>query len=202
MSRRPFSQQAQHAQTRLQLFDAMLRQIAARGLDTTGIADVTRAAGLPLEAFYANFPNKSVMFIELLQHLQSVERAAFEELAALHTDSSSWHEQFLTLFHTLQRNRLSTLCQTEARLLAARDPDFRAWFSAFNRQIILLIADRIREICTQTRRQTTFPPEQIARGLMSLVEGMQLGQCSDDDTTVTQHFVARFIETMTCEVSA
>ncbi|MBV8046848.1 MAG: TetR/AcrR family transcriptional regulator [Paludibacterium sp.] len=182
------------------LLGAALNLIAARGLSTLSIDDITREAGLNADAFYMHFSSKTVMFVDLLVHLGNEAFAELEPICAASEDTTPWREQILTLFHTLRRHRLCMLCWTEAKLLAARDEGFRHWFTTFSQHAATRVTEALSNICALTGRKTLAPPEVVALGLMRLTEGIQLSQLAGEggNTVLAEQLVLRFMDGMTC----
>ncbi|WP_028536921.1 TetR/AcrR family transcriptional regulator [Paludibacterium yongneupense] len=173
------SRAGQRELTRQNLFDAMLKQIVARGYSALTIDDIVCEAGYSRGAFYSNFASKRAMFIELLQRLDAEEEAALDALGIGQAGAMSSPEQVRTVFDARYRRRDVVLCRIEAWLLAGRDDAFRLQYGPRMHDTIAMLVDCFRTFCAQTGSQRGLAPEVLALALLGMGEGGYPGQQPD-----------------------
>jgi len=174
MIRKRLTREDSRDQTTRRLLDAAQKLIAKKGLAATSVEDIAAAAGYSRGAFYSNFGGKSDLFIELLRRDHAI---AISELLALASDALPLHEiqsQVKTLYSRLYRDNENFMTWAEARMLAARDVKFRAKLDALMSEKRDRIATFIAYFYRRAGVAAPFPPEFVAMGFMSLVEGVKL----------------------------
>jgi AcrR family transcriptional regulator len=161
-------------QTMQRLLDAAQKVIAKKGLEGASVEDIAAAAGYSRGAFYSNFGSKSDLFIELLR--RDHQRADAEFFALLDDTLPLDHIQARTrdIYSKLYRDNECFISWTEARLLSARDPKFRAKLNALMIEKRDKIAQFIEYFYQRAGVKPTVPPTAMALGFMSLVEGVKL----------------------------
>jgi AcrR family transcriptional regulator len=174
MIRKRLTREDSRDQTTRRLLDAAQKLIAKKGLAATSVENIAAAAGYSRGAFYSNFGGKSDLFIELLRRDHAI---AISELLALASDALPLHEiqsQVKTLYSRLYRDNENFMTWAEARMLAARDVKFRAKLDALMSEKRDRIAAFIAYFYRRAGVAAPFPPEFVAMGFMSLVEGVKL----------------------------
>jgi AcrR family transcriptional regulator len=161
-------------QTLQRLFDAAQRVIAKKGLEGASVEDIAAAAGYSRGAFYSNFASKGDLFIELLR--RDHQRADAEFFALLDDTLPLDQIQARTrdIYSKLYRDDDCFISWTEARLLSARDPKFRAKLNALMMEKRDKIAQFIEYFYRRAGVKPSVPPTAMAMGFMSLVEGVKL----------------------------
>ena len=160
--------------TAQRLLDAGQKLVSKSGLDATSVEDIAAAAGYSRGAFYSNFASKHDLFIELLR--RDHQRGAAEFLA-LQNDTVPLEQIRLgarECYSRLYRNNESFMNWSEARMLAARDPKFRVKLAGLIQEKRDQIAGFIDYFCRRGGSPPPAPPEAMAMGFMSLVEGVKL----------------------------
>ncbi len=64
------ARERQRQETRARLFQAAISEFSARGFDRASVADIARAANVSRPAFYAHFPTKEHVLLELQWKLE------------------------------------------------------------------------------------------------------------------------------------
>lgn len=178
MRRTRLTREESRDQTHQRLLDAAQTVIARKGLTATSVEDIASLAGYTRGAFYSNFGTKGELFIELLR--RDHQRADEEMAAILAGDLSA--EQTVArvrqMYGQLHQDNECFMNWTEARMLAVRDARFRVRLNA----LMAEKRERVTAFITgfYQRRGITppAPPQQMAMGLMSLVEGVRLFRLS------------------------
>ena len=185
--------------TQQRLLDAAQKVFAKKGLDGASVEDIAAAAGYTRGAFYSNFATKNDLFIAMLR--RDHERAS-AEFFALRDDNLSIdyiQERTRDIYSKLYRDNECFMSWTEARLLSARDPKFRAKLNALMLEKRAKIAEFIDYFNERVGIKPAVPPEIMAMGFMSLVEGVKLfaisspGEMTPD---VAETTLAMFIDSV------
>jgi AcrR family transcriptional regulator len=161
------------------LLDAAQTVIARKGLAAASVEDIAAQAGYTRGAFYSNFGGKGELFIELLRrdHLR-----AEEEMAAILGADLAVEEieaRVRQMYGQLHQDAECFMNWTEARMLAARDTKFRAKLNALVTEKRGQIAGFIEYFHQRAGAPPQVPPEAMAMGFMSLVEGVKLSMLSN-----------------------
>jgi AcrR family transcriptional regulator len=174
MSRRRLTREETREQTTQRLLDAAEKVIARDGLDATSVEDIAAAAGYTRGAFYSNFSSKEDLFIELLRRDHQRRAANFDALRDDTLPLDELESRVVEMYSALYRDNECFMNWTEARLLAVRDARFRA-------RLNLLIAEKREHISAlvtyfygRVGVSPPVPPDTMAFGFMSLVEGIKL----------------------------
>jgi AcrR family transcriptional regulator len=198
LARTRLTQAESRERTRQYLLDATLRLMMEKGFIAASVEDITREAGFSRGAFYSNFSSKKELFMELLKRMQEEDLLALDALMHSHIESThlGLQQLILSVFRTIQRNGAGAIARAEARLLASRDPEFRTWFTAFNKHATTHLVNLIRSFCVQAGHDTARSPQLITECLIFLVEGVQLARLSGEngEEIPDEHIVASSIE--------
>jgi AcrR family transcriptional regulator len=124
---------AQAAETRRQIVEAAHRLFAERGLGSTSIADVARAAGVAAPTIYASFASKAGLLLAILDELTAAAGMA-EMQDALRTHSDDPRAQLAAYVH-FDRTLFETGRDIIGVGLGARsDPEIESWFAEGERR--------------------------------------------------------------------
>lgn len=181
MMRKRLTREESREQTTKHLLDAAQTLIAQKGLSATSVEDIAAAAGYSRGAFYSNFDTKYDLFIEILRrdHLDTHDR-----FMALCDDEMSF-EQILgrlrDLYGQQYRNDESFLNWAEARMLAARDPEFRARLHEVDAEKRADINGLVEYIFRRAGGVPPLPASLMAMGFVSLIEGVKLTMLAAPD---------------------
>ena len=178
MNRKRMTREDSRELTTQRLLDAAEKVIAKKGLEGASVEDITEAAGYSRGAFYSNFGSKSDLFIELLR--RDHERTSAEFFALVDDKLPIEHIQARTreIYSGLFRDHECFISWTEARLLSARDPKFRAKVNALMLEKRDQIARFIEYLYRRLGTKPPVPPTLMAMGFMSLIEGVKLSGVS------------------------
>jgi len=179
--RKRLTREESREQTTKHLLDAGQKLFAQKGLSATSVEDITAAAGYSRGAFYSNFDTKYDLFIEILRrdHLDTHDR-----FIALCDDGVTF-EQLVTrlrdLYAQQYRNDESFLNWAEARMLAARDPEFRARLHEVDAEKRRDINEVVDYIFRRAGGSPPLPASVMAMGFVSLIEGVKLTMMAAPD---------------------
>ena len=184
--RQRLTREESREQTTKHLLDAGQKLIAQKGLNATSVEDITAAAGYSRGAFYSNFETKYDLFIEVLRrdHLDTHDR-----FMALCDDDMTFPQlldRLRELYGQQYRNDESFLNWAEARMLAARDPEFRTRLREVDAEKRRDINSVVEYIFRRAGGSPPLPPAVMAMGFVSLIEGVKLTMlAAPDDITPT-----------------
>jgi len=183
MTRQRLTREESRDQTRQRLLDAAQPLIAEKGLVATSVEDIADAAGYTRGAFYSNFGSKNDLFIELLRR---DHQKANDEFVAVFTDETPVEQiraRTREIYGRLYRDNECFMNWTEARMLAARDADFATKLSALMSEKRAQIAQFIGYFYERLGVTPPTSTDDMAMGLMSLVEGVKLFMLSSPAET-------------------
>lgn len=174
MIRKRLSREDRREETTLRLLEAGQKVIAKKGLAATSVEDIAAAAGYTRGAFYSNFKSKSDLFIELLRRDHERANAEFFALLDDELPLDRIQEGMREAYGRLYKDNECFMNWTEARLLSARDPRFRAKLNAFMAEKRDQIVKFIEYFYKRAGASPGVPSASLAMGFMSLVEGVRL----------------------------
>jgi AcrR family transcriptional regulator len=199
MNRKRMTREDSRELTQQRLLDAAQKVFAKKGLDGASVEDIAAAAGYTRGAFYSNFASKNDLFIEMLRRDHS---RADAEFFALRDDSLPLdyiQERTRDIYSKLYRDNDCFMSWTEARLLSARDPKFRAKLNALMLEKRAKIAAFIDYFNKRVGIEPAVSPEIMSLGFMSLIEGVKLFAISSPGemtAEVAETTLAMFIESV------
>ncbi|GAB7125877.1 TetR/AcrR family transcriptional regulator [Silvimonas sp. JCM 19000] len=200
MTRKRLSREESRDQTRQRLLDAALALIAQKGLAATSVEDIAEAAGYSRGAVYSNFGGKGDLFIELLRRDHHEMMAAFDAVLDDALPIEEVRQRMRALYVSLYADTACFMNWTEARMLAARDADFRDKFAALIGEKTQQVAGYIRYFYKRLGVEPATTPEVLAMGFMSLMEGVKLFMLSSPLEMRAEHAeaaLAAFMDSIT-----
>ncbi|CAE6817908.1 hypothetical protein R75461_05961 [Paraburkholderia nemoris] len=171
--------------TRQRLLDAAQTVFLKKGFNATSVENVTEAAGYTRGAFYSNFCSKTELLFELLRREHEAMQTDLQGILHIASACGNGAERALRHFSRLRRDNRFALLWIEARLLAARDPQFQARHNAFQREKLEQLTDHIREFSVRAGTPLPLPAEALAIGLMGLRDGLHLFNMIDPESVPT-----------------
>ena len=199
MNRKRMTREDSRELTQQRLLDAAQKVFAKKGLDGASVEDIAAAAGYTRGAFYSNFATKNDLFIEMLRRDHDRANAEFFALRDDNLSLDYIQERTRDIYSRLYRDNDCFMSWTEARLLSARDPKFRAKLNALMLEKRAKIAEFIDYFNKRVGIQPAVPPAIMAMGFMSLVEGVKLFAISSPGEMtpeVAETTLAMFIESV------
>ncbi|MFD4839510.1 TetR/AcrR family transcriptional regulator [Achromobacter sp. NPDC058515] len=179
MSKVRLTREQSRDQTRQRLLDAAQSIFLSKGFVAASVEDIAEQAGYTRGAFYSNFGSKSELFLQLLKRdhesVMADMRAIFEDGES----RSQMEARVLEYYSTHYRENDCFLLWMEAKLQAARDPDFRVGFTACLRELREATTEYIRQFSAHVGTPLPLPAEQLAMGLLALSDGMQFSYAFD-----------------------
>jgi AcrR family transcriptional regulator len=162
--------------TRERLLDAAYGQFAAHGIHGTSIEAVCEAAGFTRGAFYSNFESKEELFLALTDRecrlrIDSIEDAVEVLPVDLVRDGALSSEAVTSILTAVMVDpgdeRRWHLMSTEFELLALRDPEVAARYSAQQERLFAELAALLDRVVRQAGMRFAVDSDTAARLLVS-----------------------------------
>lgn len=173
MSKVRLTREQSRDQTRQRLLDAAQSIFLTKGFVAASVEDIAELAGYSRGAFYSNFASKSELFLQLLkrdhENVMGDMRAIFEAGET----RQQMEDSVLHYYSTHFRDNECFLLWMEAKLQAARDPEFRVGFIACMGELREATTEYIRQFSERVGTPLPLPARELAIGLLALSDGMQ-----------------------------
>lgn len=181
MSKVRLTREQSRDQTRQRLLDAAQSIFLAKGFVAASVEDIAELAGYTRGAFYSNFSSKSELFLQLLkrdhENVMGDMRAIFEGGES----REQMEESVLRYYSSHFRDNECFLLWMEAKLQAARDPEFRVGFIACMGELRDATTEYIRQFSLLVGTPLPLPARELAIGLLALSDGMQFSFAFDPE---------------------
>lgn len=179
MSKVRLTREQSRDQTRQRLLDAAQSIFLTKGFVAASVEDIAELAGYTRGAFYSNFASKSELFLQLLkrdhENVMGDMRAIFEAGET----RQQMEDSVLHYYSTHFRDNECFLLWMEAKLQAARDPEFRIGFIACMGELRDATTEYIRQFSERVGTPLPLPARELAIGLLALSDGMQFSFAFD-----------------------
>lgn len=179
MSKVRLTREQSRDQTRQRLLDAAQSIFLTKGFVAASVEDIAELAGYSRGAFYSNFASKSELFLQLLkrdhENVMGDMRAIFEAGET----RQQMEDSVLHYYSTHFRDNECFLLWMEAKLQAARDPEFRVGFIACMGELREATTEYIRQFSERVGTPLPLPARELAIGLLALSDGMQFSFAFD-----------------------
>ena len=179
MSKVRLTREQSRDQTRQRLLAAAQSIFLTKGFVAASVEDIAELAGYSRGAFYSNFASKSELFLQLLkrdhENVMGDMRAIFEAGET----RQQMEDSVLHYYSTHFRDNECFLLWMEAKLQAARDPEFRVGFIACMGELREATTEYIRQFSERVGTPLPLPARELAIGLLALSDGMQFSFAFD-----------------------
>ncbi|OUL92862.1 TetR family transcriptional regulator [Paraburkholderia hospita] len=167
-----------------------------KGLAATSVEDIAEAAGYTRGAFYSNFDGKPELLLELLRRDHDSAQAKLRASVGTGGTCEQMKAHAIEYFRRQFSEHDGFPLWVEARLLGCRDAEFQERFNVFRHEKLDQVSAYIRTFSECEGRQPPLQVDALARGLVSLCDGMQLLRMCDPQMVndeVTQTVLAGFL---------
>lgn len=182
MSKQRLTRDESRALTRERLVTAAAQVIADKGYASASVEDIAEAAGYSRGAFYSNFGGKDGLFLELLHSVADAKRSAVHAIFAEGSSPDELLRKLGDFYAKVCLHKQDFMLWSEAKMLAARDPEFRAGLVELERENRMEITGFVRRYYEGAGIAPPAPPAHIALGLTALSDGMAFTQMLDPET--------------------
>lgn len=164
MSKVRLTREQSRDQTRQRLLDAAQSIFLTKGFVAASVEDIAELAGYTRGAFYSNFASKSELFLQLLkrdhENVMGDMRAIFEAGET----RQQMEDSVLHYYSNHFRDNECFLLWMEAKLQAARDPEFRVGFIACMGELRDATTEYIRQFSERVGTPLPLPARELAIG--------------------------------------
>jgi DNA-binding transcriptional regulator YbjK len=162
------------------ILDATLRVVAAGGIDAVTHRRVAAEAGVALGSTTYYFRSREEMLIEAFRHYIANTNAMITSLAEKFQGGL---ESFLDLEVAFIQRQFQdpelVLAEYELNLFAARNPELAAEYSAWQRTLVSLVAERLEEFGAER-------PIDAGRTFVAAVRGFELDRLAHADQSLEE----------------
>jgi AcrR family transcriptional regulator len=163
--------------TRARILAAAGQVFARRGYHGASVDEIAGEAGYTKGAVYYNFTSKETLFLALLDQHMEARLGLLERLRQGDRPSLARLEEGATATVTsLKRDREWSLLYFEFAAYAARNPRFRRKLVTRLETLHRAMVETVAELLRDAGRRPSVPPETIALGLESIVDGVALNR--------------------------
>lgn len=187
-SDRPRGPYAKSALRRAQIATAVMDIVRADGLQAVSPAAVARRAGLTPATVTYHFPTRDALLVGALQHRE-------EQLtAAVGTDREVDLAALLSSQAVADARDRNYVALFGAMSAAAADPGHPAheWLRGHHRRVREGLADALRRLQAGGRAHPDVEPEQFARQMVAVWDGLQAQWLADPDFDLAAEVTAAF----------
>lgn len=183
MNKARMSREQTREQTRRQLLEAAARVIPEKGYQGASVEDITAAAGYSRGAFYSNFESKDALFLTLLRQVTEAEHTALDAIFAAGGTPADIRANIRHFYARLVHEQHHCMLWNEAKVHAAREPDFRQALNILDRETRDRITAFVERYCALTRQPPPAPARELATALLAVATGMAFAKLLDPATT-------------------
>lgn len=167
-SRQRLTREESRQQTLARLREAALREFALRGVAGTSAERIAEAAGYSKGAFYANFPNKEALLLDLMQTNAAMEAPQWVRLTEESHDIDDMLHSMEDRAAAYDPDGLWGLMALEVYLAATRDPSLAQAFARFQEELQAVTRLFLQRMFERAGKQPALPLGMMADTLMAL----------------------------------
>lgn len=168
LARPRLSRDESKQQTKELLRDAALRQFALHGVAGTSAERIAEAAGFTRGAFYANFPNKESLLLDLMRSKMAHEAPHWVRLADESVDIETTLREIDLRVAQFDPDGLWALISIEIYLCALRDPALASEYAHYHDGIRSVSCQFLQRMFERAARVPPMAFEDLAEILLSL----------------------------------
>lgn len=173
-------------QTRDVLVEAAAQVFAERGFEGASLEEIAERAGYSRGAIYKNFGGKDELFLAVSQRHNERTVARFAELieelgsggwnvGTIPELAAEWRRMFF-------RDPQLYILGTEFNLYLLRHPEMRPKVVEYLHHTVAVVAQFMEEQAAEAGVELPYPPELLARMLLSASDGFQQTMRTDPDS--------------------
>lgn len=166
--RQRLSRDESKQQTKELLREAALRQFALHGVAGTSAERIAEAAGFTRGAFYANFPNKESLLLDLMRGKMAAESPHWVRLADESTDVEVALREMYARAGRFDPDGLWALISIEIHLAALRDPALAVEYQQYHEGIRTVSCLFLQRMFEHAGKEPPSSYEDLAEILLAL----------------------------------
>lgn len=173
--------------TRQKIKDAALREISSSGYTAASVDRIAAAAGFSKGAFYANYPSKQDLMLELMREISLEENAARRVLLDACDDLEAIYRELVARFAAFLKKADWGLFMAEIQLQAKRDKVFGAAYRRYQNEARRCSNDFFEALFVKAGKRMPVPVETATSMLHNLVTGIYLNAESNKAANISEN---------------
>lgn len=173
--------------TRRKLKEAALREISGSGYAAASVDRIAAAAGFSKGAFYANYPSKQELMLELMREISLQENAANRTLLEVCDDLEAIYRELVARFDAFLKKADWGLFMAEIQLQAKRDKVFGAAYRRYQNEARRCSNAFFEALFAKAGRRLPVPVETATSMLHNLVTGIYLNAESNRAANISEN---------------
>jgi AcrR family transcriptional regulator len=165
--------------TRAKIKEAALREISRSGYVAASVDRIAAAAGYSKGAFYANYPSKQDLMLELMYEIGMQEISARRILLDASDDIDAIFREFAARFDAFLKRTDWGLFMAEIQLQAKRDKVFGAAYRRYQNQARESTGEFLLALFAKARKRLPVPVAVATSMLHNLATGIYLNSASN-----------------------
>lgn len=161
-------------QTDSGLRDAALREFAQYGVEGTSAERIAEAAGFTRGAFYANYPNKQTLLLDLIREKLSEELESWSELAQSVLDLDDLLKMLTVRSDRFDPDRTWAMVAASINLHAQRSPEFAESYRQYHLRILNGFGTILATLFHRAGKIPPLKVEEIAEAMLVLYRSNRL----------------------------
>lgn len=174
------TREEQRQRTNLSLRVAAMGEFARYGVEGTSAERIAEAAGFSRGAFYANYPNKQALLLDLLSEKLSDELASWRDLSASVVDLEALFSLLDQRSLRFDPDRTWAMVAASINLHAQRSPEFAESYRVYHGQILAGFGVILHTLFRRAGKQEPLAVEELADALLTLYRTNRLPEKSGD----------------------
>jgi AcrR family transcriptional regulator len=173
--------------TRQKIRDAALREISTSGYAAASVDRIAAAAGFSKGAFYANYPSKQDLMLELMREIGLQENAAQSTLLEVCDDLDAIYHELVARFDAFLMKADWGLLMAEIQLQAKRDKTFGAAYRRYQNEARRCSDEFFKTLFAKAGKQLPIPVAVATSMLHNLVTGIYLNAESNKSANISEN---------------
>ncbi|MET0379636.1 MAG: TetR/AcrR family transcriptional regulator [Spongiibacteraceae bacterium] len=165
--------------TRQKLRAAAIREFSSHGYVAASVDRIAESAGFSKGAFYANYPSKQDLMLELMRETSLRETTAWRTLIEVCDDMDAIYRELVARFDAFLKQADWGLFMAEIQLQAKRDKTFGAAYRAYQSDAKKFSNEFFTALFARAGKRLPLPVETATAMLHNLVTGLYLNIGSD-----------------------
>ncbi|MBR9909356.1 MAG: TetR/AcrR family transcriptional regulator [Gammaproteobacteria bacterium] len=161
-------------ETRRLIREAAVTEFASGGVAGTSAEKIADAAGYTRGAFYANYPNKQALLLDLVQDRINGEIEVWQQLTESFEDLDQLLEVFRQRSEKFDPEGVWSMLFAESALYALRDAEFAAGYSVVRQRMCKTYEKLFQTLFRKLGLQPPVPLDEFCDALLTLFRNNRL----------------------------
>ena len=173
--------------TRQKIKEAALREISSSGYIAASVDRIAAAAGFSKGAFYANYPSKQDLMLELMREIGRQENATRRLLIEASDDIEAIYRGLVVGFDAFLKKADWGLFMAEIQLQAKRDKVFGAAYRRYQNEARKCSDEFFEAFFAKAKKKLPVPVATATSMLHNLVTGIYLNAESNKAANISEN---------------